>query len=144
MIYLYHYYLSNGFRMRKIYFLMACIALSVSSLAFAETPEQKLADEALSCTSYYQISIKALTEMNVPQMKGIAERLKTTEKQAYQLALKYDKNAPNKLAKVKQQQMTELQSSTGLKALITKYRTKCMTLLSNPDKRLEYWQMVLM
>ena len=114
------------------------------STACAVTPEQKLANEALSCASYYQISRHALEQMNVPQMESVAKRLEVSEKQAIQLALKYDKDAKAKLKKVKQQQMNEMKISTGLKDMITKYRQQCMVLLSAPNKRLDYWEMVLM
>ena len=130
--------------MKILTFFVLITSLFISPLVSAATAEQKVADEALSCTAYYQISIKALSEMNVPQMKSVVERLKGTEKQAYQLAQKYDNGAAKKLAQVKQEQMAEMKTSTGLKALISKYRMKCMTLLSDPAKRLEYWQMVLM
>ncbi|RYV02805.1 hypothetical protein SOPP22_07620 [Shewanella sp. OPT22] len=111
---------------------------------FAATPEQKLVDEALSCASYYQISSHALEQMNVPQMKNVAERLKGSEKLAIKIAIKYDKDAETKLQKVMQQQMSVMKNSTGLKDMIAKYRQQCMTLLSDPDKRLDYWEMALM
>ncbi len=129
--------------MKKICLCCLLILAPIKSV-FAESPEMKFAHEALTCASYYQISSHALSEMNVPQMKNIAERLKKAEKQAYQIALKYDKSADKNFSIVKQQQMNDMKNSTGLKELISKYRSTCMELVSDPNKRLEYWEIALM
>ena len=130
--------------MKQFIFSSLILLFFMSTAVFADTPEHKVADEAVSCASYYQISSHALDEMNVPQMKSIAEKLKLAEKQAVKLALKYNPNAKNDLIMVKKQQMNAMKNSTGLKNMISKYRSKCMALLSDPQKRLEYWQMILM
>ncbi|MGB0894482.1 MAG: hypothetical protein ACPGUD_08750 [Parashewanella sp.] len=110
----------------------------------ASGAEAKFAQEVLDCAAYYQISSEALFAMKAEQMRGVAERLKKSSEATFKIAKQYDQAAEEHLQEARKRQIAKMKDSSGLRALMTEYRSKCQQILVNPENRLNYWQMVEM
>jgi hypothetical protein len=122
-------------------------AMCVSMSAYAEDAAEKaLTDELIECAAYYQISSEAIGAMNAPQMKAVGDRLKISAIDAVAIAGKY--RAPAKVetdvSEAKQQQIDKLAGSNNLGALMSKYKDSCKSIVTNPQKRLDFWTMATM
>tara|TARA_R110002033_G_scaffold29178_2_gene65540 strand:- start:3103 stop:3462 length:360 start_codon:yes stop_codon:yes gene_type:complete len=119
----------------------------MSVTAHAEDAAEKaFTDELLECAAYYQISSEAIAAMNAPQMKAVGDRLKTSAIDAVAIAGKY--RAPEQVEKdvvaAKQKQIDKLVGSNNLGALMSKYKDSCKSIVTDPQKRLDYWIMATM
>ncbi|PIP98496.1 MAG: hypothetical protein COW76_20870 [Shewanella sp. CG18_big_fil_WC_8_21_14_2_50_42_11] len=122
-------------------------ALCASMTARAEDAAEKaFTDELIECAAYYQISSEAIGAMNAPQMKAVGDRLKTSAVDAVAIAGKY--RAPAQVEKdviaAKQQQIDKLAGSNNLGGLMAKYKDSCKSIVTEPQKRLDYWTMATM
>ncbi|WP_394392454.1 hypothetical protein [Shewanella woodyi] len=133
----------------KSFLLMpVTLFLSASVMASDNPSEAELAfnKEVLECASYYQISSNVIVNMDAPQMKPVGERLLNSSKKAIALAEQYQsKDAVEKqLSATKEKQLATLPNGKSLGPLMSKYKVACQSLLSAPQKRLDYWIMATM
>ncbi|QDE30968.1 MULTISPECIES: hypothetical protein [Shewanella] len=122
-------------------------AMCVSITAQAESAAEKaFTDELLECAAYYQISSEAIGAMNAPQMKAVGERLKTSAVDAVKIAGKYRDPAQvdKDVVTAKQKQIAQLGGSNNLGGLMSKYKDSCKSIVTDPQKRLDYWTMATM
>jgi hypothetical protein len=122
-------------------------SMCMSVAAYAEDAAEKaFTDELIECAAYYQISSEAISAMNAPQMKAVGDRLTTSAVDAVAIAGKY--RAPEQVEKdltaAKQQQIDKLAGSNNLGALMSKYKDSCKSIVTEPQKRLDYWTMATM
>lgn len=122
-------------------------ALCASMTVRAEDAAEKaFTDELIECAAYYQISSEAIGAMNAPQMKAVGDRLKTSAVDTVAIAGKY--RAPAQVEKdviaAKQQQIDKLAGSNNLGVLMAKYKDSCKSIVTEPQKRLDYWTMATM
>ena len=126
-------------------FTVSTMCVSISAQA-ESAAEKAFTDELLECAAYYQISSEAIGAMNAPQMKAVGERLKTSAVDAVAIAGKY--RAPEQVEKdvatAKQKQIAQLGGSNNLGGLMRKYKDSCKSIVSDPQKRLDYWTMATM
>ncbi|MBB1363897.1 hypothetical protein H5125_17290 [Shewanella sp. SR44-4] len=126
-------------------FTVSAICMSVTAHA-EDAAEKAFTDELLECAAYYQISSEAIAAMNAPQMKAVGDRLKTSAIDAVAIAGKY--RAPEQVEKdvvaAKQKQIDKLAGSNNLGALMSKYKDSCKSIVTDPQKRLDYWVMATM
>lgn len=127
-------------------FAVAGLMLTVSHSVCADEAQKALANEAIECAAYYQISSEAIGGMNAPQMQAVGERLKTSKVEAENLAKKYQAEAAvtQGIADAKARQIQTLGGSANLGVLMGKYKEECKNLLADPQKRLDYWTMATM
>jgi len=122
-------------------------SLCMSMATHAEDAAEKaFTDELIECAAYYQISSKAISAMNAPQMKAVGDRLERSAIDAVAIAGKY--RAPEQVAKdviaTQQQQIASLAGSNNLGPLMSKYKDFCKSMVTEPQKRLDYWTMATM
>ncbi|WP_133407416.1 hypothetical protein [Parashewanella tropica] len=117
------------------------IGLLLPTIGFAKSPQSQLVNELVQCAAYYQISSNILSDMNAPRMKGVAEKLKTQYKASMDLANKYDEHAIDKFDVAKATLLSVLPNKQNLSELMAAYKDKCPMIISDPEKRLSYWQM---
>ncbi|WP_133309327.1 hypothetical protein [Parashewanella curva] len=79
--------------------------------------------------------------MKAPRMKGVAEKLQAQYKIAFGLANKYDSHAIDKFDVAKSTLLSVLPDKQNLSELMAAYKDKCPQIISDPKKRLNYWQM---
>ncbi|BAJ02646.1 hypothetical protein [Shewanella violacea] len=127
-----------------IFPLLCMVPLSVS--AAPSEAEMIFSKEVIACASYYQISSDVIATMNLPQMKTVGERLKSSSTKAVSIAEQYQakEDVAAMLSKVQQQQLASLPDNKNLRDLMGKYQDSCKTLLAEPQKRLDYWIMASM
>lgn len=126
--------------------VIASLALSASTAAWADEAEKAFSQEAIECAAYYQVSSEAISAMNAPQMQAVGERLKSSKIEAENLAKKYqtETEVTQAVADAKARQIESLGGSSNLGALMGKYKEECKNLLADPQKRLDYWTMATM
>ncbi|WP_198783166.1 hypothetical protein [Shewanella putrefaciens] len=126
--------------------VIASLALSASTAAWADEAEKAFSQEAIECAAYYQVSSEAISAMNAPQMQAVGERLKSSKIEAENLAKKYqtETEVTQAVADAKARQIASLGGSSNLGALMGKYKEECKNLLADPQKRLDYWTMATM
>lgn len=125
---------------------LALVAGSLSFNATAGEAEDALTKELTECAAYYQIASNAIAAMNAPQMQAVGDRLKLSGEQAIEIANKYESstNVNQAVIAATKQQKASMPNSKSLGPLMGKYKEKCKVVISQPDKRLDYWTMVTM
>ncbi|MGX9460927.1 hypothetical protein ACWXWU_06725 [Shewanella sp. A14] len=120
-----------------------CVSVTVQA---EDAAEKAFTDELIECAAYYQISSEAIGAMNAPQMKAVGERLKTSAVDAVTIASQYRDPAQvdKEVATTKQKQIAQLGGSNNLGGLMSKYKDSCKSIVSDPQKRLDYWTMATM
>ncbi|MGL5046009.1 MAG: hypothetical protein ACRC6S_00055 [Shewanella sp.] len=126
--------------------VLGSLVLSTCTVVWAGEAEKALSQEAIECAAYYQISSEAIGAMNAPQMQAVGERLKSANTESENLAKKYRSEAEvtQAVADAKASQIESLGGSSNLGALMGKYKEECKKLLTDPQKRLDYWTMATM
>ncbi|WP_299497268.1 hypothetical protein [uncultured Shewanella sp.] len=126
--------------------LLVGMTTSIVTSAYADDAEAAFSKELSECSAYYDITSSTLSKMDVPQMQNIAEKLSRSKTASLALAEKYQ--TPDKVAQqiveAKKQQLALLPNDKSLMTLMEKYRQPCQVYLTEPEKRLAYWQMATM
>jgi hypothetical protein len=107
------------------------LALSLFSVAL-HLQAAPSSDQLIECTSYYHISAKTLSQMNMPQMQQVTQRLAQSEKTLREELTEI--NADN-WQDLLNQEITRHQSlvnqAGNLSPLMQKYKTPCKALVQN-------------
>ncbi|WP_237524183.1 hypothetical protein [Shewanella sp. KX20019] len=128
----------------------ACtLVIAVGLLSFDATAgdaEDALTKELTECAAYYQIASSAIAAMNAPQMQAVGDRLKLSGEQAVAIANKYQSSEDVNQAVIAatEQHKASMPNSKSLGPLMGIYKEKCKVVISQPDKRLDYWTMATM
>ncbi|MCL1057937.1 hypothetical protein CXF83_14275 [Shewanella sp. Choline-02u-19] len=125
------------------------LAIAVGLLSFnavAGDAEDALTKELTECAAYYQIASNAIAAMNAPQMQAVGDRLKLSGEQAVEIANKYQSTEYVNQAVIAatEQHKASMPNSKSLGPLMGKYKESCKVVISQPDKRLDYWTMATM
>ena len=123
------------------------LAVTLTSFAaFAGDAEDALTKELTECAAYYQIASSAIAAMNAPQMQAVGERLKASGEQALEIANKYqtEEYVNQALVEATKQHKASMPNSKSLGPLMGKYKESCKVVISQPEKRLDYWTMATM
>ncbi|WP_298769615.1 hypothetical protein [uncultured Shewanella sp.] len=132
-------------RLSIVYILVGMVGSFVTNV-YADEADVAFSKELSECSAYYDIASSTLKKMNVPQMQNIADKLAGSKDAALKMAEKYQ--TPNKVKQqineAKKQQLALLPNDKSLMNLMEKYRQPCQSYLTQPEKRLAYWQMATM
>ncbi|MFT5790299.1 MAG: hypothetical protein ACI8SJ_002428 [Shewanella sp.] len=125
------------------------LVIAVGLLSFnanAGDAEDAFTQELTECAAYYQIASNAIAAMDAPQMQVVGERLKLSGEQAVEIANKYQSTEYVNQAVIAatEQHKASMPNSKSLGPLMGKYKEKCKMVISQPDKRFDYWTMATM
>ncbi|WP_025819715.1 hypothetical protein [Shewanella marina] len=124
----------------------ALFVVVTTPLCYANEATDKFVNELLNCSAYYQITSQALSQLDAPQMKNVAQRLSQDADKALELAQQYqpDSNLTESLAQAKQAQIATMKNAKDLGHLMARYKDSCKTSITDPQARLDYWSMATM